>query len=46
MTEFRDFPFPLNVLLTVLEREEGSANVVAMHYGLFEAPGDSIAAAQ
>ncbi len=46
MTEFRDFPFPLNVLLTVLEREEGSANVVAMHYGLFEAPGESIAAAQ
>jgi Methyltransferase domain len=46
MTEFRDFPYPLNVLLTVLEREEGSANVVAMHYGLFESPGESIAAAQ
>jgi SAM-dependent methyltransferase len=44
MTELRDFPFPLNVLLTVLEREEGSVD--SMHYGLFEAPGESIAAAQ
>jgi cyclopropane fatty-acyl-phospholipid synthase-like methyltransferase len=46
MTAFRDFPFPLNVLLTVLEREEGSANVRSMHYGLFESPKDSIATAQ
>jgi len=44
MTSFRDFPFPLNVLLTVLEREEGSVD--SMHYGLFEEPGESIAAAQ
>ena len=44
MTAFRDFPFPLNVLLTVLEREEGS--VESMHYGLFESAQDSIAAAQ
>ena len=46
MTAFRDFPFPLNVLLTVLDSEEGSANVRSMHYGLFESPGDTIAAAQ
>jgi SAM-dependent methyltransferase len=44
LTAFRDFPFPLNVLLTVLEREEGS--VRAMHYGLFETPGEPIAVAQ
>jgi cyclopropane fatty-acyl-phospholipid synthase-like methyltransferase len=41
---YRDFPFPLNVLLNVLTREEGRAE--NMHYGLFEAAGDSIAAAQ
>jgi cyclopropane fatty-acyl-phospholipid synthase-like methyltransferase len=41
---YRDFPFPLNVLLNVLTREEGRAE--NMHYGLFETPGDSIAAAQ
>ena len=46
MTAFRDFPFPLNVLLFVLEREEGAAHVRAMHYGLFETSSDSIAAAQ
>jgi hypothetical protein len=44
LTAFRDFPFPLSVLLTVLEREEG--RVDAMHYGLFESAGDSIATAQ
>ena len=44
MLRYRDFPFPLNVLLNVLTREEGRAE--AMHYGLFEAAGDSIAAAQ
>ncbi len=44
MSAWRDFPFPLNVLLSVLEREEGS--VASMHYGLFESPSDSIAAAQ
>jgi len=41
---YRDFPFPLNVLLNVLAREEG--RVESMHYGLFEAAGDSIGAAQ
>jgi cyclopropane fatty-acyl-phospholipid synthase-like methyltransferase len=41
---YRDFPFPLNVLLNVLTREEGRAE--NMHYGLFEAEGESIAAAQ
>ena len=46
MTAFREFPFPLNVLLTVLDREEGTANVVSMHYGLFEAPSEPIGAAQ
>ncbi len=44
MTAYRDFPFPLNVLLFVLEREEGKVD--SMHYGLFESPGDSIAVAQ
>jgi cyclopropane fatty-acyl-phospholipid synthase-like methyltransferase len=44
MTAFRDFPFPLNVLLTVVEREEG--RVDSMHYGLFESAEESIAAAQ
>ena len=44
MTAFQDFPFPLNVLLTVLEREDG--NVDSMHYGLFESPGEPIAEAQ
>lgn len=44
MTAYRDFPFPLNVLLFVLEREEGSVD--SMHYGLFDRPEDSIATAQ
>ena len=44
MLRYRDFPFPLNVLLNVLTREEGRAE--AMHYGFFESPGDSIATAQ
>ncbi len=44
MTAYRDFPFPLNVLLSVLEREEGT--VASMHYGLFDSPQDSIATAQ
>lgn len=44
MLRYRDFPFPLNVLLNVLTREEGRAE--NMHYGLFEAAGDSIGAAQ
>jgi cyclopropane fatty-acyl-phospholipid synthase-like methyltransferase len=41
---YHDFPFPLNVLLHVLAREEG--RVECMHYGLFEKPTDSIATAQ
>jgi cyclopropane fatty-acyl-phospholipid synthase-like methyltransferase len=44
VSAYRDFPFPLNVLLFVLEREEG--RVDSMHYGLFESPDDSIATAQ
>jgi SAM-dependent methyltransferase len=44
VTAYRDFPFPLNVLLSVLEREEGT--VASMHYGLFDGPGESIATAQ
>ncbi len=44
MLRYRDFPFPLNVLLNVLTREEGRAE--NMHYGLFEAAGDSIGVAQ
>ena len=44
MLRYRDFPFPLNVLLNVLTREEGRAE--SMHYGLFEKPDGSIAAAQ
>ncbi len=44
MSSYRNFPFPLNVLLSVLEREEGT--VASMHYGLFEGPEDSIATAQ
>jgi len=42
--ESRDFPFPLNVFVHVLSREEGT--VAAMHYGLFAAEDESIALAQ
>jgi SAM-dependent methyltransferase len=38
------FPFPLNVLVHVLLREEG--RVSAMHYGVFEHDGESIVEAQ
>jgi SAM-dependent methyltransferase len=41
---YQEFPFPLNALLHVLTREE--ADATAMHYGLFESPDESIAAAQ
>lgn len=44
MPRYQDFPFPLNALLHVLTREE--ADATAMHYGLFETPGESIEAAQ
>ena len=40
--DHRDFPYPLNVFLHVLAREEGA--VAALHYGLFESKGDSIGA--
>jgi hypothetical protein len=41
---YREFPFPLNALLLVLQREEG--RVEAMHYGLFEREGEPISVAQ
>jgi cyclopropane fatty-acyl-phospholipid synthase-like methyltransferase len=40
----RDFPYPLNVFLHVLTREEGA--VAALHYGLFASKEESIGAAQ
>ena len=43
-TEYRHFPFPLNVFLHILLREEGA--VAAMHYGLFAAEDEPIALAQ
>ena len=41
---YRDFYYPLNVLLHVLTLEEG--DVRHLHYGLFERPEESIGAAQ
>ena len=41
---YRDFPFPLNVFMYVIAREEGE--VRDLHYGLFEKPEESILAAQ
>ena len=41
---YRDFYYPLNVLLHVLTLEEGE--VRHLHYGLFERPDEPIAAAQ
>ena len=38
------FPYPLNVFLHILAREE--AVVAGLHYGLFESKGDSIGTAQ
>jgi SAM-dependent methyltransferase len=43
-TEYEHFPFPLNVFLHILLREEGA--VEAMHYGLFAAEDEPIAVAQ
>jgi SAM-dependent methyltransferase len=40
----RDFPYPLNVFLHVLSREEG--RIVALHYGLFESKQEDIGPAQ
>ena len=42
--EPRDFPYPLNVFLHVLTREEGA--VTALHYGIFASKEESIGAAQ
>jgi len=44
MPEYRDFYYPLNVLLHVLTLEEG--DVRHLHYGLFERPDEPIGAAQ
>lgn len=44
MLPYRDFYYPLNVFMHILTLEEGG--VAALHYGLFERPDDSIAAAQ
>ena len=44
MLEYRDFYYPLNVLLHVLTLEEG--DVRHLHYGLFERPDEPIGAAQ
>jgi SAM-dependent methyltransferase len=41
---YRDFAFPLNVLMHVLAREGQGGD--AMHYGLFEREGETLAAAQ
>jgi cyclopropane fatty-acyl-phospholipid synthase-like methyltransferase len=41
---YRDFYYPLNVLLHVLTAEEGS--VEYLHYGVFDRPDERIAAAQ
>src|ERR1700742_2434608 len=42
--EYRDFPFPLNVFMHILSREEGA--IAAMHYGLFASAAEPIALAQ
>lgn len=44
MLPYRDFYYPLNVFMHILTLEEG--RVDALHYGLFENAGESIAAAQ
>ena len=44
MIPYRDFTYPLNVFMHILTAEEGG--VRALHYGLFEQPGETIAAAQ
>ena len=41
---YRDFYYPLNVFMHILTAEEGG--VAYLHYGLFETPGERIAAAQ
>ncbi len=44
MIPYRDFTYPLNVFMHILTSEEGE--VRHLHYGLFERPDESIAAAQ
>lgn len=44
MIPYRDFTYPLNVFMHILTREEGEVRY--LHYGLFEKPDESIAAAQ
>lgn len=44
MLPYRDFYYPLNVFMHILTLEEGG--VTYLHYGLFDDPSDSIAAAQ
>jgi cyclopropane fatty-acyl-phospholipid synthase-like methyltransferase len=41
---YRNFPYPLNVLMHVIAREGGSGS--AMHYGVFAREGESLGAAQ
>ena len=41
---YREFLYPLNVFMYVLSHEEG--DVRYLHYGLFDSPDESIAAAQ
>ena len=41
---YRDFYFPLNVFMHILTAEEGE--VAYLHYGIFGAPGESLARAQ
>lgn len=41
---YRDFYYPLNVLLHILTMDEGSVDY--LHYGLFERPDESIRTAQ
>lgn len=44
MIPYRDFTYPLNVFMHILTHEEGEVRY--LHYGLFERPDESIAAAQ
>ncbi len=41
---YRDFYYPLNVFMHIIEHEEG--DVLYLHYGLFTSPGEALVAAQ
>jgi hypothetical protein len=41
---YRDFYYPLNVFMHILTHEEGAVSY--LHYGIFDAPDDSLATAQ